>query len=90
MQFKFILILNFIIIYSSSAQTDIPFEFYDYSNKKKKDIYDLNMAITNHLVVQDEIKNKFEQDSEDEVFHLQDPEDETSIYHMSDEDSVRF
>ena len=33
MQFKFILILNFIIIYCSSAQTDIPFEFYDYSNK---------------------------------------------------------
>lgn len=33
MQFKFILILNFIIIYCCSAQTDIPFEFYDYSNK---------------------------------------------------------
>ena len=33
MQFKFILILNFIIIYCSSAQTDIPFEFYDYSNE---------------------------------------------------------
>ena len=33
MQFKFILILKFIIIYSSSAQTDIPFEFYDYSKK---------------------------------------------------------
>ena len=33
MQFKFILILNFTIIYCSSAQTDIPFEFYDYSNE---------------------------------------------------------
>ena len=33
MQFKFILILNFIIIYCCSAQTDIPFEFYDYSNE---------------------------------------------------------
>ena len=33
MQFKFILILNFTIIYCSTAQTDIPFEFYDYSNK---------------------------------------------------------
>ena len=33
MHFKFILILNFIIIYYGSAQTDIPFEFYDYSNK---------------------------------------------------------
>lgn len=33
MQFKFILILNFTIICCSSAQTDIPFEFYDYSNE---------------------------------------------------------
>ena len=33
MQFKFILILNFIITNYSIAQTDIPFEFYDYSNK---------------------------------------------------------
>ena len=33
MQLKFILILNFIIINCSIAQTDIPFEFYDYSNK---------------------------------------------------------
>ena len=33
MQLKFILILNFIITNYSIAQTDIPFEFYDYSNK---------------------------------------------------------
>ena len=48
------------------------------------------MAITNHLVVQDEIKEKFKQDSEDEMFHLQDPEDETSIYHMSDDERMKY
>ncbi len=33
MKFKYIFILNFIFISNSNAQTDIPFEFYDYSYK---------------------------------------------------------
>tara|TARA_B100000963_G_scaffold143275_1_gene124738 strand:+ start:25498 stop:26370 length:873 start_codon:yes stop_codon:yes gene_type:complete len=33
MKFRYIIVLNLILIYNSNAQTDIPFQYYDYSNK---------------------------------------------------------